>query len=59
MELTYRGVVYEPSDNAVDAAETNQTGIFLGQRYTMRQHSLAQRQSSSRSLTYRGVSYTR
>lgn len=59
MSLSYRGIAYSPKQNAVIAAETEQTGVFLGSRYTMKRFSLTERQSSSAQLSYRGVSYTR
>lgn len=59
MSLSYRGIAYNPSQNAVIASDTEQTGIFLGSRYTMKRFSLAERQSGSAQLSYRGVSYTR
>ncbi len=60
MSLSYRGIAYNPEQNAVIASETEQTGVFLGSRYAMRRFSLAERYSSgSAQLSYRGVSYTR
>ncbi|MGP1383864.1 MAG: DUF4278 domain-containing protein [Thainema sp.] len=60
MSLSYRGVTYNPKQNAVIASETEQTGVFLGSRYTMKRFNFAERYpSGSAQLSYRGVSYTR
>lgn len=60
MSLFYRGIAYNPKQNSVIAAEIEQTGVFLGSRYTMKRLSTVQRDSSgSAQLSYRGVSYTR
>lgn len=59
MPLSYRGIAYNPKQNAVIASDTEQTGVFLGSRYTMKRFSLAERSSGLAQFSYRGVSYTR
>ena len=56
MNLSYRGIAYQPASFDVEVTETEQTGHFLGKSYKIRQANVAHRQSSA-SLRYRGIAY--
>jgi len=57
MNLSYRGIPYQPTCVSVEAIETEQTGQFLGKSYKILQGNVAHR-SGSTQLTYRGLRYT-
>lgn len=60
MNLTYRGTTYQATAPAIEATESNHTGVFLGARFQMKQYQVSQRHTTQPTeLTYRGVSYTR
>lgn len=56
MNLSYRGIFYQPASSAVEATETEQTGHFLGKSYKILQGKVAYRQSAV-ALKYRGIDY--
>ncbi|RZM82749.1 DUF4278 domain-containing protein [Leptolyngbya iicbica] len=58
MKLSFLGQSYEASIHAVDAVETSETAIFLGQPYARKQYTNRQRQQPASELTYRGIKYT-
>lgn len=57
MKASYRGISYETETPAIEATETQQTGIFLGNRFKMKQYHVQHRQPASMHLKYRGVDY--
>lgn len=58
MNLTYRGISFRSLIAGAPAAPTEQTGVFLGKPYQIKQNTLALRHATNE-LTYRGVSYCR
>jgi len=56
MNLSYRGIPYQPATFDVDMTETNQSGQFLGKPYKFVQTNVTHRQAP-RTLRYRGVAY--
>lgn len=58
MKGIYRGATYETEFPAIKTTETEHTGIFLGHRFTIKQHNVSQGHSTSTPLKYRGVDYT-
>jgi hypothetical protein len=58
MKLTYRGVPFEQTIAGTEAMPSEQMGVFLGKRYTIKQAQVTQRQSGTE-LTYRGARYIR
>jgi hypothetical protein len=59
MQLSFLGKSYTASTPAVDTTETQQTLSFLGRKSTVKQHSIAQRQSTGEEMTFMGRRYTR
>jgi len=57
MSLSYRGIAYQPASPAVDVTETEHSGVFLGNRFTLQQHTAVQR-STGMAMKYRGASYS-
>jgi Domain of unknown function (DUF4278) len=57
MQLSYRGTAYEAQNPAIEVTETNQLGLFLGNRFRVKQISSNQRHSVTTPLKYRGVDY--
>ena len=57
MKASYRGISYETETPAIETTETQQTGIFLGNRFKLKQHQVQQRQAVPMHLKYRGVDY--
>lgn len=57
MQLSYRGISYETTTPSIEVTETAQTGVFLGNVFPIKRLNVAQRQSSSIQLQYRGASY--
>jgi len=57
MNLSYRGIAYQPASPAVHMTSAEHTGIFLGNRFTL-QTSTATRHSMTTTLKYRGAHYT-
>lgn len=57
MHVSYRGVAYETEIPLVEATETEQTALFLGNRFKVKQYSVSQRQPRATQLKYRGVNY--
>ena len=60
MNLTYRGVSYQPASSTL--ANTHRAGIgtCLGNQFQMQPYDVSQRHSDSPTeLTYRGIRYTR
>jgi len=56
MNLSYRGISYQPASPAVDVTETEHNGVFLGNRFKLHQCTAAQR-SAGTTMKYRGASY--
>lgn len=59
MNLSYRGTTYSTNPAQIETVDTEQSGIFLGASYSMKQHNVAQRSATSAQLQYRGISYHR
>ena len=57
MQAIYRGIAYTAEAPAIEATETQQSGLFLGKRFTLKQYSMNARSSGSMQLKYRGVDY--
>lgn len=57
MNLSYRGISYQPTSSPIETTETARTGHFLGKSYKILQGKVAHRQSST-ALKYRGVDYS-
>ncbi|NJN88863.1 MAG: DUF4278 domain-containing protein [Leptolyngbyaceae cyanobacterium SL_7_1] len=57
MKLAYRGTTYQSATSAVEGVETQQTGLFLGNSFRIKQFNITQRQNSAIQLKYRGVNY--
>lgn len=57
MQLSYRGTAYEVQNPAIEVTETNQLGLFLGNRFKIKQMNATQRYPVSTQLKYRGVDY--
>lgn len=58
MQLSYRGISYESQTSSVEAVETQQTGLFLGQSFRLKHVKVAPRSIGANHLKYRGVHYT-
>lgn len=56
MNLSYRGIAYQSSSPAVDMTVTEQSGVFLGNRFKIQSTTAIQRSGGS-SLKYRGTHY--
>jgi len=56
MNLSYRGISYQPASPAVEVIETEHNGVFLGNRFTLQQRTAAQR--SGMTMKYRGAAYS-
>jgi hypothetical protein len=56
MELRFLGQTYSTSSNQIDTETTNETGRFLGQKYTLRRPITATIQQLGL-RKYRGVVY--
>ena len=56
MKASYRGISYETETSAIETTETQQLGIFLGNRFKLKQHHV-QQQTAPLHLKYRGVDY--
>jgi hypothetical protein len=59
MQLSFLGKSYTPSTPAIETTETQQTLSFLGRKSIVKQHSIAQRQTSGEELTFMGRRYVR
>lgn len=59
MQLSFLGKFYAASTPAIDATPTQETATFMGQSYTKKQFTVAQRQQPAAELTYRGIRYSR
>ncbi len=57
MQVSYRGISYETSASPMEAIETEQTGLFLGKRFKLKQYNVSQRSAEPMQLKYRGVDY--
>lgn len=58
MKLTYRGISFNTLVAGLPVMATEETGVFLGQSYALKQSSTRLRQPSEE-LVYRGVRYAR
>jgi hypothetical protein len=59
MQLAFLGKTYTASTPSIETTETQQTLSFLGRKSTVKQHSVAQRQTSGEELTFLGRRYIR
>jgi hypothetical protein len=59
MQLSFLGKSYTAATPAIETTESEQTLSFLGRKSTVKQHSIAQRQSTGEELTFMGRRYTR
>lgn len=59
MKLNYRGQIYETTSPSVEMTESLQVGLFLGNRYKLKQHNICVPRQVPTQLTYRGISYIR
>lgn len=58
MQLFYRGAAYERRNSMIEVTETQQEGLFLANRFNLKQCTPAQRHSQPAQLKYRGVVYS-
>mgnify|MGYP001794668494 CR=1 FL=1 len=58
MKLTYRGVSFTSLVAGIPTVTTEQSGLFLGKSYAIKQPQTSYRQASPE-LIYRGVRYSR
>lgn len=56
MQVSYRGIAYETQIPTIEALESHEVGLFLGNRFPIRRYATKQR-STSVQLRYRGVDY--
>lgn len=59
MQLSFLGKSYTASNPSVEVTESQRTLAFLGRKSTVKQHSIAQRQTMGQELTFMGRRYTR
>jgi len=59
MQLSFLGKSYTASAPAIETTESEQTLSFLSRKSTVKQHSIAHRQSTCQELTFIGRRYTR
>jgi hypothetical protein len=59
MQLSFLGKSYTAAAPSLETTETEQTLSFLGRKSMVKQHSIAQRQSTGEELTFMGRRYTR
>ncbi len=59
MQLSFLGKSYTAATPSIETTETEQTLSFLGRKSVVKQHSVAQRQSTGEALTFMGRRYTR
>lgn len=59
MQVSYRGVAYQPQTPAIEATETQEIGLFLGNPFPIKHYTVKQRYSVPVQLRYRGVNYNR
>ncbi|MBD0334287.1 MAG: DUF4278 domain-containing protein [Cyanobacteria bacterium Co-bin13] len=59
MNLSYRGVTYNPSAPSVETRLSEETSTFLGVRYSRKQPQVAERSQFPEELTFLGRRYTR
>ncbi len=57
MQLSYRGSSYAVQNPEVEVIETDQLGMFLGNRFKIKQTNVIQRHQTATHLKYRGVDY--
>lgn len=57
MQLMYRGVSYSVNPPAIEAIETQQQGIFLGNRFQIKLFQIAQQELKTVQLRYRSAVY--
>jgi len=57
MHLSYRGTSYKATLPAIEVTETDQTALFLGNRFKIQHTTVAQRTGVNANLKYRGVDY--
>ncbi len=57
MQVSYRGISYEINSPVLEGVETEQTGMFLGKRFKLKQYTAARSNPASQQLKYRGVDY--
>ena len=59
MQVSYRGIAYETQVPTIETLETQEVGLFLGNRFPIRRCTAKQQHSTSVHLRYRGVDYNR
>ena len=59
MQLSFLGKSYTTSAPSIETTESEQTLSFLGQKSTVKQHSVVQRQAAGEELTFMGRRYIR
>jgi hypothetical protein len=59
MQLSFLGKSYTAAAPSLETTESEQTLSFLGRKSVVKQHSVAQRQSTGEALTFMGRRYTR
>ena len=58
MQVSYRGIAYETQIPTIETLETQEVGLFLGNRFPLKRYT-AKQHSTSVQLRYRGVDYNR
>ncbi|BAY81731.1 hypothetical protein NIES267_12080 [Calothrix parasitica NIES-267] len=58
MQLTYRGLSYERNYSESKTSRDKDYSIYRGVRYYFSVPVMRRKQKSSKTLTYRGISYT-
>lgn len=59
MQVSYRGVAYQTQTPAIEATETQEIGLFLGNSFPIKRYTVNQQCSVPVRLRYRGVDYNR
>jgi hypothetical protein len=57
MQVSYRGISYETTATVVEGTETEQIGLFLGNRFKVKQYSTPHNTAAPMQLKYRGINY--
>ncbi|HIK55099.1 MAG TPA: DUF4278 domain-containing protein [Synechococcales cyanobacterium M55_K2018_004] len=57
MQLSYRGIPYKTQSPAIEVTETNQLGLFLGNRFKIKHTNVIRHHEEGSYLKYRGVDY--
>jgi Domain of unknown function (DUF4278) len=57
MQVSYRGIAYQTQPSAIEAIETQEVGLFLGNCFHIKHYTVKQQHSAPLRLRYRGVDY--